>query len=248
MAYSFAMLGPDFNAEHFRNCIEGFQSGAPDGHPYWSFSNHDVPRQVTRWAEHAVSEDSIAKLACAMLMSFEGTIGIYQGEELGQTETELVFDELTDPPAIRYWPAVKGRDGCRTPMVWEKDALNAGFSDGKPWLPVKAAQAANAVDQQGADSILAYYKAMIAYRKASPALTRGKTSFITLPEPLLAFTRTDSEETLTCIFNLSATQQTVPLKAAARIEQGEAVSLTDDTLTLDGNGFAYLSHGSEVPV
>jgi len=248
MAYSFAMLGPDFNAEHFRNCIEGFQSGAPDGHPYWSFSNHDVPRQVTRWAEHAVSEDSIAKLTCAMLMSFEGTIGIYQGEELGQTETELVFDELTDPPAIRYWPAVKGRDGCRTPMVWEKDALNAGFSDGKPWLPVKAAQAANAVDQQGADSILAYYKAMIAYRKASPSLTRGKTSFITLPEPLLAFTRTDSEETLTCIFNLSATQQTVPLKAAARIEQGEAVSLTDDTLTLDGNGFAYLSHGSEVPV
>lgn len=133
-------------------------------------------------------------------------------------------------------------------MVWEKDAPNAGFSDGKPWLPVKAPQAAKAVDQQGADSILTYYKAMIAYRKASPALTRGKTSFITLPEPLLAFTRTDSEETLTCIFNLSATQQTVPLKAAAKIELGEAVSLTDDTLTLDGNGFAYLSHSAEVPV
>lgn len=80
MAYSFAMLGPDFNAEHFRNCIEEFQSGAPDGHPYWSFSNHDVPRQVTRWAEHAVYEDSIARLSCAMLMSFEGTIGIYQVE------------------------------------------------------------------------------------------------------------------------------------------------------------------------
>jgi glycosidase len=39
----------------------------------------------------------MARLACAMLMSFEGTIGIYQGEELGQTETELTFDELTDP-------------------------------------------------------------------------------------------------------------------------------------------------------
>jgi alpha-glucosidase len=34
-------------------------------------------------------------------MSFEGTIGIYQGEELGQTETERVFEELTDPPALR---------------------------------------------------------------------------------------------------------------------------------------------------
>ena len=248
MAYSFAMLGPDFNAEHFRNCIEGFQSGAPDGHPYWSFSNHDVPRQVTRWADHAVSEDAIARLACAMLMSFEGTIGIYQGEELGQTETELVFAELTDPPAIRYWPAVKGRDGCRTPMVWEKDAPNAGFSTGQPWLPVKAPQAANAVDQQDADSILAYYKHMIAYRKASPALARGKTTFIALPEPLLAFTRTDDAQTLTCIFNLSAKAQSVPLKAAAKIALGNAATLSEDMLRLDGNGFAYLSHRSAVPI
>lgn len=248
MAYSFAMLGPDFTAEHFRSCIEGFQRGAPDGHPYWSFSNHDVPRQVTRWAEHAVSEDSIARLACAMLMSFEGTIGLYQGEELGQTETELVFEELTDPPAIRYWPGVKGRDGCRTPMVWEKDAANAGFSTGKPWLPVKAPQAAKAVDQQGPDGILAFYKKMIALRKASPALTRGKTAFIALPEPLLAFTRTDAAQSLTCIFNLSTKAQTVPLKASAEILEGAAVAMTAESLTLDGNGFVYLSHGADCPI
>ncbi|SEW30253.1 alpha-glucosidase [Cognatiyoonia koreensis] len=248
MAYSFAMLGPDFNAEHFRNCIEGFQSGAPDGHPYWSFSNHDVPRQVTRWAEHSVSEDSIARLACAMLMSFEGTIGIYQGEELGQTETELEFEELTDPPAIRYWPAVKGRDGCRTPMVWEKDALNAGFSTAQPWLPVKPPQAARAVDQQGDGSIMAYYKEMIAYRKNSPALSRGKTTFISLPEPLLAFTRQSDEQTLTCIFNLSKNVHTVPLKNAAEIALGKASSITDGVLTLEGNGFAYLTHGADIPL
>jgi len=100
MAYSFAMLGPDFTPKHFRDCIEGFQKGAPDGHPKWSFSNHDVPRHATRWSEHAESTDAIARQACAMLMSFEGTVGIYQGEELGQTETELVFEELTDPPAM----------------------------------------------------------------------------------------------------------------------------------------------------
>ncbi len=247
MAYSFAMLGPDFNAEHFRNCIEGFQSGAPDGHPYWSFSNHDVPRQVTRWAEYSVSEDAMARLACAMLMSFEGTIGIYQGEELGQTETELVFEELTDPPAIRFWPAVKGRDGCRTPMVWEKDAPNAGFSTGAPWLPVKAVQAANSVDQQGDNSILAFYKMMIAYRKASPVLTRGKTTFINLPEPLLAFTRTEGEQSMTCVFNLSNTPQTVDLKGKSDIAQGNLAAIKGNTLTLDGNGFAYLSHGDTAP-
>jgi len=240
MAYSFAMLGPDFNAEHFQSCIDGFQRGAPDGHPYWSFSNHDVPRQVSRWAEHSVSEDAMARLACAMLMAFEGTIGIYQGEELGQTETELVFEELTDPPAIRYWPAVKGRDGCRTPMVWEKDAANAGFSTGTPWLPVKAPQAAKAVDQQGAGSILAFYKDTIARRKTSTALSHGKTTFVTLPEPLLAFTRASDDETLTCVFNLSASAQTLKLVDTTNLSYANAATLKKDVLTLDGNGFAYL--------
>ena len=54
-----------------------------------------------------------------MLVSFEGTICIYQGEELGQTETDILWEELTDPPGFRFWPEYKGRDGCRTPMVWD---------------------------------------------------------------------------------------------------------------------------------
>lgn len=240
MAYSFAMLGPDFNAKHFRNCIEGFQAGAPDGHPYWSFSNHDVPRHVTRWLDHATDEDAIARQAVAMLMSFPGTIGIYQGEELGQTETELTYDELTDPPALRYWPAVKGRDGCRTPMVWEKDAANAGFSDGTPWLPVKAPQAANAVDQQGDDSVLAYYREVIAFRKASPALSGIKTTFIDLPEPLLAFHRISDAETLTCVFNLSADDHSLTV-SDTEITGPNNASIDGTTLTLPANGYAYLT-------
>ncbi|SLN38671.1 alpha-glucosidase [Pseudooctadecabacter jejudonensis] len=241
MAYSFAMLGPDFNAAHFRNCIEGFQRGAPDGHPYWSFSNHDVPRHVTRWLDHSASVDAIARQAVAMLMSFPGTIGIYQGEELGQTETELTYDELTDPPALRYWPAVKGRDGCRTPMVWEKDAANAGFSDGTPWLPVKAPQAENAVDQQTSDGILAYYKEVIAFRKASPALSGTQTEFIDLEEPLLAFHRISDAETLTCVFNLSGDSHDVAVTGDTAITGPNNATLKDATLTLPANGYVYLT-------
>lgn len=244
MAYSFAMLGPDFTAEHFQNCIEGFQRGAPDGHPYWSFSNHDVPRQVTRWSEHALSEDAMARFACAMLMAFEGTIGIYQGEELGQTETELVFEELTDPPAIRFWPAVKGRDGCRTPMVWEKDAPNAGFSNANPWLPVKDPQAAKAVDQQTEEGILAFYKSVIAFRKSSDALSRGKTEFLNLPEPILAFHRRTDSECLTCVFNLSPKPVTLKVQGAGKITGPNNAILLDTSLELPGNGFAYILNDS----
>ena len=248
MAYSFAMLGPDFSAEHFRGCIEGFQMGAPDGHPYWSFSNHDVPRQVSRWSEHAVDEDTIARQACAMLMSFEGTIGIYQGEELGQTETEMEFHELTDPPAIRYWPSVKGRDGCRTPMVWEKDAENAGFSTGTPWLPVKTPQAAKAVDQQAEASILSFYKEVIAYRKSSPALSRGKTTFLNLPEPVLAFTRSTEDDNLTCLFNLSPQPAALSITGNAKVSGPHAAELNGTSLTLPGNGFVYLAHDNDLVI
>ncbi|NBT30660.1 MAG: alpha-glucosidase [Rhodobacteraceae bacterium] len=244
MCYSFALLSDDFTAEHFRRCIAGFQKGAPDGHPYWSFSNHDVQRHPSRWAAHAVDHDTIARLTAAMLMSFEGTIGIYQGEELGQIETVLEFADLTDPPALRFWPTVKGRDGCRTPMVWEQDAPNAGFSTGAPWLPVKAPQRARAVDVQEAErtSLLNFYREIITFRKASPALTRGKTTFLDLPEPFLAFRRETEQDILTCVFNLSTKSAEFRLDTPAEITGPALATLENQTLSLPGNGFAFLHH------
>ncbi len=148
MAYSFELLGPQFTAAHFRSRIEGFFTGAPDGWPAWAFSNHDVIRHVTRWEKHG-AQDAIARLAAAMLLSFEGSICLYQGEELGQTETDIEFHELTDPPGITFWPDYKGRDGCRTPMVWD-DSETGGFTTGVPWLPVKLPQRArNVAAQEG---------------------------------------------------------------------------------------------------
>ncbi|MEM7710831.1 MAG: alpha-amylase family glycosyl hydrolase [Pseudomonadota bacterium] len=246
MAYSFALLEATFTAEHMRDCIEGFQRHAPDGHPYWSFSNHDVMRHVSRWADHAVSPDTMARMTCAMLMAFEGTIGIYQGEELGQTETELVFEELTDPPAIRFWPGIKGRDGCRTPMVWEAEAPHGGFSEGTPWLPVKGPQKVKAADRQGDGSVLAFYRETIAFRKASPALRAGATAFLNLPEPLLAFRRTADGQALTCVFNLSRQPVDLTLGGQGRLVGPRAAELSGENLSLPGNGFAYLEHDADL--
>ena len=248
MAYSFAMLGPDFTADHLRSCVEGFQQGAPDGHPYWSFSNHDVFRHITRWGEHGVDEDTFARLTCMMLMSFEGTIGLYQGEELGLTETELVFEELTDPPAIRFWPAVKGRDGCRTPIPWEKDAPNGGFSTGNPWLPVKAPQAAKALDQQTGDSTLNFYKEALKFRKSTPALRMGQTQFLDLPEPILGHTRSLDGQHMTCLFNLRKDPRVLTIDGPFTLDGPQEVSVKDTTLTLPGNGFAFLAHDAKITV
>lgn len=134
-------------------------------------------------------------------------------------------------------------------MVWEKDAPNAGFSTGKPWLPVKAPQAAKAVDQQGgADSILSYFRAMIARRKASPALSRGKTTFLKLPEPILAFTRTAEGETLTCLFNLSPDTHSFAVTGKVDVSFANNAALAGGKLILEGTGFVYLTHDTGISV
>ncbi|KFE35293.1 alpha-amylase family glycosyl hydrolase [Thioclava atlantica] len=240
MAYSFDMLGPKFTPAHFRSRIEGFFEGAPDGWPSWSFSNHDVQRHVTRWAKYG-APDAIAKLVISMLASFQGTIGIYQGEELGQTETGLEYHELTDPPGLRFWPENKGRDGCRTPMVWD-DGANAGFSSVKPWLPVKPEQAARAVALQEPDetSVLAHYRRVLAFRKDTPLLRSGRSEFLDLPEPILGFDRIEGETRLTCLFNLGPAPVTIDAPGGTLTGPCLAASLDDGRLTLGPNGAAWL--------
>lgn len=236
MAYSFEMLGPDFSPEHFRSRIENFFKNAPEGWPCWAFSNHDVPRHVGRWLEHSKDQDALAKQAAAMLLSFEGSICLYQGEELGQVDTVLTFDELTDPEGINFWPEKKGRDGCRTPMVWDAKAPNGGFSKAdKTWLPVKAPQAARAVSaHEGKNSVLTFYREMLALRKGSSDLKSGKMAFLDLPDPVFGFTRGDG--TL-CLFNLSDKKVSVDLQSTLTAQLSQGVTQKGKTITLAANGF-----------
>ncbi|MGB0439846.1 MAG: alpha-glucosidase [Paracoccaceae bacterium] len=250
MAYSFDMLSPEFSAAHFRSRIEGFFNGAPDGWPSWSFSNHDVMRHVSRWTPHAVDQDSMARLAIGMLASFEGTIGIYNGEELGQTDTDLAYHELTDVQGLEFWPKDKGRDGCRTPIVWDADAPNAGFSDATPWLPVKDPQAARAVSRQVVqnDSVLNTYKEVLAYRRAQAVLRVGRSRFVDLPEPVLAFHREADGARLTCVFNLSPEPLSVHVSGMVAMDgPSQAATLSEGQLDLGGNGFAYLRSTGDAP-
>lgn len=235
MAYSFEMLGPDFSPKHFRSRIEAFFKGAPEGWPCWAFSNHDVPRHVGRWLEHSADQDALAKQAAALLLAFEGSICLYQGEELGQVDTELTFDELTDPEGINFWPEKKGRDGCRTPMVWDDKAPNGGFSKAnRTWLPVKPPQQARAVSAQGENSVLAFYREMLALRRSEEILRTGDIEFLDFPDPVLGFLRGGK---ILCVYNLSAEPATVSLSGTVEplLEQGVAMSGTE--LTLGANGF-----------
>ncbi len=241
MAYSFELLGPVFTPEHFRNRLQGFFDGAPDGWPCWAFSNHDVIRHVTRWSDHGPDPDAVARLSAAMLLGFRGSVCLYQGEELGQTETDILFEELTDPPGIAFWPDYKGRDGCRTPMVWD-DGPNGGFSAVTPWLPVKPPQAARHVAGQVnvPGSVLEFYRAMLAFRRAQPALA-GAMCFVDAPDPVLAFIRGDGPDALLCLFNLSPRTFALQVRGAGEAEgPRQHLSRHGELVTLGASGFAFL--------
>ena len=205
MCYTFDLLSAEFSAEHFRRSIVNFQSVVKDGWVCWSFSNHDVERHVTRWIREGDDPDHLARFAITMLASFRGSICLYQGEELGLEEAEIAFEDLTDPYGIRFWPGYKGRDGCRTPMVWEREAPNAGFSEARrPWLPVPDSHRPLAVDQQDhlSGSMLNHYRETLAFRKSHPSLVDGPMTFLETNGDLLAFIRGEGEERFLFIFNL----------------------------------------------
>jgi len=246
MCYSFEFLGNQFTAAQFRGRIEAFFAASSDGWPCWTFSNHDVDRHVSRWAAHGESPMALGREAAALLLSLRGSVCLYQGEELGLPQTEMLFEELTDPPGIRFWPEYKGRDGCRTPIPWEDGPSPNGFTTGKPWLPIKPPQSALNVAGQNLDdaSMLAFYRRLIAWRKAHDALLDGGIAFLKLPEPILAFRRTAETGSMLCVFNLSPEAKALTVTGlwdgVAPAAVSERASLSGDKLALGPNGFAFI--------
>jgi alpha-glucosidase len=246
MCYGFDFLGHEFTAAHFRSRIEQFFRAGPDGWPCWSFSNHDVPRHTTRWAEHSAAAPELARQSAALVLSLKGSVCLYQGEELGLPETDLLFEELTDPRGIRFWPEDKGRDGCRTPIPWEDGESPNGFTTGMPWLPIKRPQSSLNVASQQADpnSTLAFYRTILAWRKAHPCLQTGEIAFFKTAEPILAFTRLDGNDGLLCVFNLSAEPRSLTVTGLLGGTTVESVSqnatLEGSTLTLGASGYVFI--------
>ena len=205
MCYSFDFLSPQkITAQRVRAVLETFGETASDGWSCWAFSNHDVMRHATRWTAGEADPIAYLKIVSALMVALRGSICIYQGEEVGLTEADLAFEDLHDPYGIRFWPEYKGRDGCRTPMVWDSGEPNAGFSMGKPWLPVPAEHITRSVNTQTGveDSMLEHYRRILAFRAAHPSLVKGSIEFLAASDDAIAFTRRQGSEHLLCAFNL----------------------------------------------
>jgi len=212
----------------FRTQIANAESTG--GWPVYVISNHDMTRSYNRYGDGA-HNDQIAKLMAGMYLTLRGTAIMYYGEELGMENNDPVRKEdVKDPIGIAGWPNEKGRDGERTPMQWN-DSPYAGFSPSKPWLPVPASYKTHnvAAESKDPDSVLEFYKHVLALRHHEPALLDG--DYVALNQDnanVLSYLRRYKNEAVLVVLNMSATTQPMSFNLA---EQGFSAQTAATLLT-----------------
>ena len=181
-----------------KKCLADWQTGLEqEGWNSLFMNNHDLPRVVSRWGNDKEYRTESAKMLATMLHGLQGTPYMYQGEEIGMTNIRLELEQYVDLEihnlyrdrvGAGYDPAdvmesiyARGRDNARTPMQWTAGE-NAGFSTGKPWLPVNDNHDHINVEAALADpdSVFYYYQKLIALRKTHDVFRSGR---FTLPLP-----------------------------------------------------------------
>lgn len=195
---------------------------ANDGWNSIFLGNHDFSRIVSRFGNDGIFRNESAKLLATMLMTLRGTPYVYQGDEIGMIN--VTHDSITsydDVETQNAWKAAleagknmnkfmkavhwQSRDNARTPMQWN-DLENAGFSSVKPWIDVhenyKTINVASA--EEDPNSILHYYRNVIAFRKDNPTLIYGDFKDIYPNHPkFFGYIRSDSNAAFLIIHNFS---------------------------------------------
>jgi alpha-glucosidase len=209
MAFNFAFLYSPWDGQAFKRVVIEWEKRLRsfEGWPNYTLSNHDQKRHITRYAWFYKTKHR-AKSAAMMLLTLRGTPFLYYGEEIGMESQWIPKDRIQDPLGHTYWPIYVGRDNARTPMCWNSEK-NAGFSNGESWLPVNDNYNIKNVEVESKDpnSLLNFYKKIIRFRKEHSALRNGSIWVLEgTNKHIMGFFRTNEEEKLAVLINLSASE------------------------------------------
>ncbi len=191
------------------------------------FENHDQPRSVSRFGNDKTYHLQSSKALSVLLLCLRGTVFLFEGQEIGMTNFDFTdIGALRDIESKNIWNLTgrlrfpyslrwrmiktKSRDNARTPMQWSNE-VNAGFSNGTPWLSVnKNYKEINVRSQQLDDhSVLSFYRKLIAYRNESDILKFGEFDELYNKHGVFVFERRFGQKSLTVVINLTKKQQKI---------------------------------------
>ena len=216
--------------------------------------NHDEPRGVCTYLPEALQNETGAKLLGTVSVLLRGIPFIFQGQEIGMQNCRMEsIDEYDDISTKNEYQLAlsagcsvaealeacyhRSRDNARTPVQWSS-GKNAGFTSGMPWLKVNPNyREINVAEQQGReDSVLNYYKRLLALRKSpewAEVFTYGRfVPVLESEEKIFAYERRGEAKSVLVVANFDLSAREVALPSGA----GENVLLSNmaDVKLADG--------------
>ncbi len=190
---------------------------------FWN--NHDLPRMISRWGNDQEYRIESAKMLAILLHMMKGTPYIYQGEEIGMTNTPISdISEAEDIETINMYNErlaqgyskteiidsinAKGRDNARRPIAWSSKE-NGGFTTGTPWISLnenyQEINVAAALDDP--DSIFYTYQKLVQLRKDNPIMVWGDFELVDTIDCVFSYYREYNGERWLIITNFSNEEQ-----------------------------------------
>lgn len=254
LVFLFSFLSLRYDAKWLRDCIVDFETEFPfPAEPTYVLENHDRSRLMGRVGGDVAK----ARVLATVMLTLRGVPTIYQGQEIGQSNTYIPLRDAKDPIVSTYLPwlpeAVNrmlperlNRDEVRTPMQWDSSD-NAGFSPPgvTPWLPVNDdRRTCNVSSQRGDDrSLLELYRKLFHLRSEHPALSSGRLDLVPgAPAGTVAWLRSTDEERILVAVNMGDRPEVVPLGGP-----GVVLLATDPAVEPTTGATAGTSSGRQQP-
>lgn len=205
LPFNFHLISTPWKAIEINNLVANYEGVLPEnGWPNWVLGNHDKPRLLTRIGKGQ------ARNAAILLLTLRGTVTLYYGDEIGMMDVKVPQSNLRDPREFLEPGIGVGRDPQRTPMRWTNEKYG-GFSKREPWLPMGDGVDAINVDTQknDPDSLLIFYKKLIALRQQEAALCCGDYIPVGVTEHMICYERRDNSKEFIIALNLGNEPDTI---------------------------------------
>lgn len=216
--------------------------------------NHDHPRIISRYGSEDYPVES-GKMLAAMYILQRGTPFVYQGQEIGMTNILLpelsmykdvsshnnyrVASKLFGKKKAMELLKVSSRENARTPVQWSAED-NAGFTSGKPWFSVNPnyTRVNVAAQEEDPDSLLNFYRALLAYRKQEPLVLWGEyREHFPKSRDFYVYERSYQGRKLLVICRFGAAPKAFAAPAGMALSRGKLVFSNYKDAPLTGEGF-----------